>query len=92
MRPSLLLAPGVRRRDAQPVRRARRRRRERAANAAPTKAPEIEAPVTDAAAQRVREAGGPLDQATYTCGCGCIFAAAVTTSVACPHCGDAQAW
>jgi hypothetical protein len=49
-------------------------------------------PVTDAAARRVRAAGGPLDSASYTCGCGCVFAAAVTTSVVCPHCGDAQAW
>lgn len=50
------------------------------------------APIADAAAQRVRDAGGPLDEATYTCQCGCMFAAAVTTSVACPHCGGAQAW
>lgn len=49
-------------------------------------------PVADAAARRVRDAGGPLDAATYTCHCGCIFAAAVSTSVACPHCGGAQAW
>ncbi len=49
-------------------------------------------PVADAAACRVRAAGGPLDSASYTCGCGCVFAAAVTTTVACPHCGDAQAW
>ncbi len=50
------------------------------------------APAADPAAQRVRDAGGPLDEATYTCQCGCMFAAAVTTSVACPHCGGAQAW
>ena len=46
----------------------------------------------DAAARRVRAAGGPLDRASYTCACGYVFAAAVTTTVACPHCGDAQAW
>jgi hypothetical protein len=50
------------------------------------------APTGDAAAQRVRAAGGPLDRASYTCQCGYVFAAAVTTTVACPHCGDTQAW
>jgi len=40
----------------------------------------------------VREAGGPIDQAQYTCGCGYVFDAAVSTTVACPHCGDNQAW
>ena len=34
----------------------------------------------------------PQDRATYACACGYVFAAAVCTSVACPHCGDAQAW
>jgi hypothetical protein len=32
------------------------------------------------------------DRATYNCGCGYIFSHDVSTSVACPHCGDAQAW
>lgn len=32
------------------------------------------------------------DNALYSCGCGFVFAAAVSTSVACPHCGDGQAW
>ena len=41
---------------------------------------------------RVREAGGPEDSASYRCSCGYIFRAAVTTSVACPHCGTGQAW
>jgi hypothetical protein len=50
------------------------------------------APSGDAAAQRVRAAGGPLDRASYSCECGYVFTAAVTTTVACPHCGDAQAW
>ena len=36
--------------------------------------------------------GGPLDSATYTCGCGYLFSAAVSTSVECPHCGCGQAW
>jgi hypothetical protein len=50
------------------------------------------APATDAQARQVRAAGGPLDRASYTCGCGYVFLAAVTTTVQCPHCGDAQAW
>ncbi len=46
----------------------------------------------DIAAQRVREAGGPSDLATYACECGYLFAASVTTTVGCPHCGTSQAW
>lgn len=41
---------------------------------------------------RVREAGGPEDRAHYTCSCGLVFEASVSTSVACPHCGTGQAW
>jgi hypothetical protein len=46
----------------------------------------------DLAVQRAREAGGPVDLAYYTCGCGYLFVAAVSTTVPCPHCGAAQAW
>ena len=46
----------------------------------------------DVAVERVRAAGGPLDQASYTCQCGYLFAAPVTTTVRCPHCGTSQAW
>ncbi|HTA14161.1 MAG TPA: hypothetical protein VK781_04820 [Solirubrobacteraceae bacterium] len=46
----------------------------------------------DIAAQRVREAGGPLDEACYPCSCGYFFIAPVSTSVSCPHCGTPQAW
>jgi predicted Zn-ribbon and HTH transcriptional regulator len=28
----------------------------------------------------------------YTCTCGYVFQAKVSTSVACPHCGAGQAW
>jgi hypothetical protein len=42
--------------------------------------------------QRVRNAGGPIDNASYTCACGFVFAASVSTTVACPHCGASQAW
>jgi hypothetical protein len=42
--------------------------------------------------QRARLAGGPIDNASYTCACGFVFAASVSTTVACPHCGADQAW
>jgi hypothetical protein len=42
--------------------------------------------------QRARLAGGPIDNASYTCACGFVFAASVSTTVACPHCGASQAW
>ncbi len=47
---------------------------------------------SDPAVQRVREAGGPIDRASYTCMCGCVFLAPVSTTVQCPHCSAAQAW
>jgi rubrerythrin len=40
----------------------------------------------------VREAGGPEDNETHACQCGYVFEAAVSTTVACPHCGATQAW
>lgn len=46
----------------------------------------------DFAAQRVRAAGGPTDNARYTCACGYAFDAPVSATVRCPHCGDEQAW
>lgn len=42
--------------------------------------------------RRAREAGGPIDNASYSCECGLVFAAAVSTTVSCPHCGADQAW
>jgi hypothetical protein len=48
--------------------------------------------VMDVASARVREAGGPIDEASYTCACGYVFQAPVSTTVACPHCGATQAW
>jgi hypothetical protein len=42
--------------------------------------------------RRLRQSGGPHDRATYACTCGYVFDAAVSTSVACPHCGTGQAW
>ena len=46
----------------------------------------------DITVRRLREAGGPVDEACYPCGCGCFFIAPVSTSVSCPHCGATQAW
>lgn len=46
----------------------------------------------DPAVARVRGAGGPIDNASYTCACGFVFAASVSTTVRCPHCGADQAW
>lgn len=46
----------------------------------------------DPEAERVRQAGGPVDEATYSCACGYLFNAAVCTTVVCPHCGTGQAW
>jgi rubrerythrin len=41
---------------------------------------------------RTQRANASQDAALYTCSCGYIFKAAVTTSVGCPHCGNDQAW
>lgn len=41
---------------------------------------------------RERAAGGPQDLAAYTCSCGYVFEAPVSTTVGCPHCGGTQAW
>jgi rubrerythrin len=46
----------------------------------------------DIVVERVRAAGGPLDEASYVCECGYLFAAPVSTTVSCPHCGTPQAW
>ncbi|MCW2998097.1 MAG: hypothetical protein JWN65_1646 [Solirubrobacterales bacterium] len=77
----------------------RRRLRERPRDVHVPLTPEVEAaaPVADgtdplAQEHRMRAAGGPEDNATYTCACGLVFEAAVSTSVACPACGAAQAW
>jgi len=65
-----------------------------AAALAPTAEPiQIEhAGYADRDVQRVQEAGGPVDHASYSCACGYLFSADVSTSVTCPHCGTGQAW
>jgi predicted Zn-ribbon and HTH transcriptional regulator len=59
---------------------------------AATAASLTEAEAIDRAVARVRSAGGPLDEASYSCQCGFIFRAPVSTTVQCPHCHAAQAW
>jgi hypothetical protein len=54
----------------------------------PARAAAPESPETRAA----RRGGGPEDTALYSCMCGFVFKAKVTTSVDCPHCGAEQAW
>jgi hypothetical protein len=56
----------------------------------PTSTPGAHVPDPDV--QRVQEAGGPEDHASYSCACGYLFSADVSTSVVCPHCGTDQAW
>jgi hypothetical protein len=53
---------------------------------------EIPPAAPDIAVQRMRDAGGPADEACYPCACGHFFIAPVSTSVTCPHCGARQAW
>ena len=45
-----------------------------------------------ASRERNQRANVNEDAALYSCSCGYVFKAAVTTSVGCPHCGSAQAW
>jgi hypothetical protein len=49
-------------------------------------------PTQNPSKRRRREAGAPTDAAMYTCDCGFVFKALVSTSVDCPHCGGSQAW
>jgi rubrerythrin len=44
------------------------------------------------ARERNKRANISQDAALYSCECGYVFTAAVTTSVGCPHCGTNQAW
>jgi hypothetical protein len=92
MRPRLLQPRSERRND----RRSRRRHATRVRAGRPTETPieaepELQRPI-DPAVQRVREAGGPVDRACYSCQCGFLFEAKVSTTVSCPHCGAGQAW
>ncbi|MGO9955206.1 MAG: hypothetical protein ACLP50_04410 [Solirubrobacteraceae bacterium] len=54
--------------------------------------PGAQAAPEGSARRRRREAAVPQDEAIYTCECGFVFHADVSTSVGCPHCGGTQAW
>jgi len=71
-------------------RHSRRHRNPPAAESGPAAAPPLGP--SDLAVQRVRDAGGPVDKASYSCECGCVFVAAVSTTVKCPHCEAGQTW
>jgi hypothetical protein len=75
----------------QRIRRHREGQPKRAASRGTASNPGV---MTEAAGgmRRRREAGGMQDEAVYTCECGFVFHAPVSTSVGCPHCGSAQAW
>lgn len=63
-----------------------------ARSAAPAPAPPAPAMTDHRHERRARESGGPIDRAQYSCACGMVFQAPVSTSVSCPHCGGDQAW
>ena len=99
MSPRVLLHPLAERqsRRRRPARRAvsthlRRDEPTFAAQAPATREPAATTEARDIAVERVRASGGPLDQASYSCQCGYLFAAPVTTTVSCPHCSAEQAW
>jgi len=89
MRPSLLHL----RDDPRHSRPRRRGARARGSSQAERgQAPRAERAAGDPAVQRARQAGGPVDHASYSCQCGYLFRAEVSTTVTCPHCGAGQAW
>ena len=99
MKPRLLHPLG----EGRHTRRHRRRRGAPSAEPAATAVEPLAVPssepasppsahVPDPDVQRVQEAGGPEDHASYSCACGYLFSADVSTSVTCPHCGTDQAW
>jgi hypothetical protein len=94
MRASALLQRLPHPADTERPRRPRRHRHGKRVTAAPTGNLSLapSAAAQDATVARVRLAGGPIDNASYTCSCGFVFAASVSTTVACPHCGADQAW
>lgn len=70
--------------------RLRRPRHERRPHVVPPPEPRPEPVHRDE--RRLRASGGPDDRACYSCSCGYLFEAPVSTSVACPNCGGQQAW
>lgn len=96
MRATALLQRLPRASDTEPRRHPLRHGRKRAARASSSTAKlhlaTLPSSGQDATVARVRLAGGPIDNASYTCSCGFVFAASVSTTVRCPHCGASQAW
>ncbi|HEX2102015.1 MAG TPA: hypothetical protein VHF51_00040 [Solirubrobacteraceae bacterium] len=78
------------RRRSGPARRGSVVRREQAAPIADEPEPAEDDDLFDE--RRLRASGGPDDRAQYTCGCGYVWEADVSASVACPNCGASQAW
>jgi hypothetical protein len=74
------------------LRYARRTRADRRHQQPIRLAADVPTRAADLAVERVRNAGGPLDEACYACACGFVFRAPVSTTVACPHCRATQAW
>ncbi|MGZ4247541.1 MAG: hypothetical protein ACXVUE_04435 [Solirubrobacteraceae bacterium] len=60
--------------------------------AEPSPAQQIAPELTDPSRARSRQAGPSQDTAVYNCECGYVFEEHVSTTVGCPHCGQAQAW
>jgi hypothetical protein len=54
--------------------------------------PRPQPPAASPSRERNKRANMSEDAALYSCSCGYVFKAPVTTSVGCPHCGTAQAW
>lgn len=75
-----------------PLGERRHTRRSRSRRGAQTVQPQTLQREADPELERAREAGGPIDQASYACDCGYTFLAPVSTTVACPHCHVTQAW
>jgi hypothetical protein len=71
---------------ARPLTLPKRRTRRSHAVASPSPSP------VSAARERNQRANLCQDAALYSCGCGYVFTALVSTSVGCPHCGADQAW
>jgi hypothetical protein len=72
-----------------------RRVRERGAGLAPARVSRaLRGPSAEPAphASERRDVDPSQDVAVYNCHCGMVFDAPVSTTIACPHCGDAQGW
>jgi hypothetical protein len=69
-----------------------RRRQERRASWHHDGEADNAARAAEAAARRGVGSADPADLASYSCECGLVFSAAVSTTVQCPHCGAQQAW